>query len=571
MRGLPPLSLRRGWPLAAAALVLVPLLGGCRDLVRRGPRVDSITISPGAFDIPINGNFRVTATAFDRDGYTISRGTIRFSSESPQIATVTADGTVIGVATGQAIIIASLDDARGQAIVTVIPEVPASVQVSPSAVTLRRTNTRQFTATPRSLTGAPINSQAISWSTSNSAVASVSPSGAVTALTAGTALITATAGGVSGSSTVTVTEIPVASITLAPTSRSLRVDETFLPTVTLRDSALNTLPTLGRELSWSSSDGIVASVSPTGVVRGLQAGTARIVAASGANPDVNAGIDVTVSNREVRTVVITPRTGSLRLGVPRALSATLLDSLNQPITGRLVTWTSLTPTTAGVTSTGSVTGISLGQARIEARVGNAADTVPFTVTPVPVGEVSVTPLQGSVLQGQSLTLTATVRDSTGTEVTDRPVSWLTSAPLVATVNAGVVQAVSPGAAVISAAVDGRVGTSGITVLQSPVEAIVFTNPLDSVVIITGTVAPGNSRQVQFVLRDASGNEVFGRSVISVQTAPSVASVAWTPATRILSITGTAVGTTIVRLRALGATGQPEGQETTVRVTVTAAP
>jgi uncharacterized protein YjdB len=349
------------------------------------------------------------------------------------------------------------------------------------------------------------------------------------------------------------------------------VDETFIPTVTLRDTADNVLPTLGRPLSWTSTNEVIASVSPTGVVRGLRAGTARIVAAAVENPLITGGVDVTVTEREVRTVVITPRTGSLRLGVPRAFSAALLDSINQPITGRLVTWTSLTPTTASVTSTGTVTGISLGQARIIARVDNAADTVQFNVTPVPVGEVTVNPLQTSVLQGQSITLTATVRDSTGTEVTDRPVSWLTSSPLVATVNGGVVQAVSPGSAVISATAEGRSGTSAITVLQIPVDSIVFVNPLDSVVTINAITAPGNTRQVQFVLRDANGAEVFGRTVISTQTQPTVAGVVWSAATRILTITGTSPGSTLVRLRAIGATGSPEGKETSLRVVVTASP
>jgi uncharacterized protein YjdB len=571
MRGPSFRFVSRGRHAAVAALVLVPLLGGCRDLIRRTARAESVTITPGAFDVPINGSVRITATAFDRNQNTIAGRTIRFSSESPSIATVTSDGTVIGVAAGQAIIIATLDDARGQAVATVIPEVPASVQVSPTAVTLRRTNVRQFSATPRNATGSPIGGQPITWSTSNSAVASVSPTGEVTALTAGTALISATAGGVSGSGTVTVTEIPIGSITVAPANRSIRVDETFIPTVTLRDTADNVLPTLGRPLSWTSTNEVIASVSPTGVVRGLRAGTARIVAAAVENPLITGGVDVTVTEREVRTVVITPRTGSLRLGVPRAFSAALLDSINQPITGRLVTWTSLTPTTASVTSTGTVTGISLGQARIIARVDNAADTVQFNVTPVPVGEVTVNPLQTSVLQGQSITLTATVRDSTGTEVTDRPVSWLTSSPLVATVNGGVVQAVSPGSAVISATAEGRSGTSAITVLQIPVDSIVFVNPLDSVVTINAITAPGNTRQVQFVLRDANGAEVFGRTVISTQTQPTVAGVVWSAATRILTITGTSPGSTLVRLRAIGATGSPEGKETSLRVVVTASP
>jgi hypothetical protein len=81
----------------------------------------------------------------------------------------------------------------------------ATVSVSQDA-TLVPQATVQLTATPKDATGAALAGQTVTWTTSNSAVASVSSSGLVTALTVGTAIITATSGGKSGTVTMTVVD-----------------------------------------------------------------------------------------------------------------------------------------------------------------------------------------------------------------------------------------------------------------------------------------------------------------------------------------------------------------------------
>ncbi len=560
---------RRAAVFALAASTLVGL-SGCRDLISRSRRAESITLSPSSFELPVNASRLIVGTAFDKDNNTIASKTIRYSSANGAVATVTGDGTVIGVAPGQTIISGEADGARGEAVVTVVPEVPGSITVTPSPVTLRRGNVRQFTASPRNASGAPITGLTVSWSSSNSAVASVTQSGQVTAVAAGTATINAAVGQVVGSSQVTVTEVPIGSIALSPLTKGLRVDESFIPDITLRDTAENVITSLGRPLNWTSSNELNASVSATGVVTGRRAGTARITAASPDNQAINSSMDVTVTDRVVATVIITPRTGALRLGLPRLLSAQLLDSLNQPITGRVVTWTSLTPTIASVSINGNVTGISLGTARISARVGEVADTVQFPVTRIPVGEIVLTPTQATVIQGQTAAFSAIVRDSVGTEVDDRTIDWLSSVPAVATVsNTGVVTGVNPGTTIITARAENRSETSLVTVLQVPVDSVNLVNAFDSVVAVN-TNAPGNVQQVQIELLDAAGGTVLNRSLLITSTNPNRATAVWNPSTRVLTITGgTSPGETIISLRALSGTGSPEGKTTRIRVTVTA--
>ncbi len=573
MRVMPLLATARARRFAAFALVIastVPAIG-CRDWVVRVRRAESITLAPVNFEVPVNGSVRVVASAFDGDNNSIGDKNFRFSSSNSAVATITDDGLVIGVSPGTSIISAEVDNARGETTVTVVPEVPSSILVSPSPVTLRRGNVREFTATPRTSTGSAITGLSVIWESSNSSIASVTQSGQVTAVAPGNVAIAARVGQVIGLSQVTVTEIPIGSISITPQSRSIQVDETFIPDVTLRDTANNVISLLGRTLNWTSSNELNATVSNSGVVRGIRSGTARITVSSPDNPAINAFMDVTVSNREVRTVAILPRTGFLRLDIPRSFGALLFDSTGVQITGRVITWTSLTPSVVTVSPSGIARGVSLGTARFTARVDDAVDTVQFTVTQIPVGEVELSPANTSVIQGKNISLNLTVRDSTGAEVTGRNVVWATSNPLVATVdNSGVVTGVSPGNALISATSENRSDIAGVSVLQVPVDSIRLVTPADTLVEIN-SIAPGNTYQIQLSLRDADGGVVLNRDLLITSSSPGVANAIWNAQSRILLVGSTspnASGSTTITVQALGQNGNPQGKETTIRVNVT---
>jgi hypothetical protein len=91
---------------------------------------------------------------------------------------------------------------------------------------------------------------------------------------------------------------------------------------------------------------------------------------------------------------------------------------------------------------------------------------------VPVASVTVTPAQDTVLTGETLQLTATPRDASGNILTGRPVSWSSNAPGVASVTqAGVVSGVSPGAATITATVEGVPGIALIAVEVLDIDGI----------------------------------------------------------------------------------------------------
>src|SRR5207237_7733569 len=121
----------------------------------------------------------------------------------------------------------------------------------------------------------------VTWGSSNTAVATVSPSGLVTSKAAGSATITATSEGKASSAAVTVTLVPVASVVVSPAPATVPAKGTVQLSVTLKDANGNTLTLSGRTVAWTSRAPTIATVSPSGLVTDLAAvGTAPAPSAS---------------------------------------------------------------------------------------------------------------------------------------------------------------------------------------------------------------------------------------------------------------------------------------------------
>ena len=129
----------------------------------------------------------------------------------------------------------------------------------------------------------------VAWSSSKPAVASVSSSGLVTAVSGGTAEISATTGGVSAVANVQVSQV-VVSVAIAPTSVTLaQLGENVQLEAEVYDSGNAPIPVAS--VTWSSSNPTVATVSSTGLVTAVSNGTARITAES---QSVTSSIEVVV-------------------------------------------------------------------------------------------------------------------------------------------------------------------------------------------------------------------------------------------------------------------------------------
>src|SRR5437867_3099923 len=228
--------------------------------------VASVLVTPAVGSVLIGAGVQLTATPQDGNGNPLSGRVVNWSTSNAAVATVNSSGFVTGVAAGAANVTATSEGQNGTSAVTVSTVPVASVSVSPP------------TAAPKDASGNPLSGRSVNWATSNAAVATVSVTGLVTGKAAGSATITATSEGQSGTSAVTVTQVPVASVAVTPASASIQVGQTLQLAATPKDASGN--PLSGRTVTWASNNVAVSTVTGSGLVTGTSQGSATITATS---------------------------------------------------------------------------------------------------------------------------------------------------------------------------------------------------------------------------------------------------------------------------------------------------
>jgi uncharacterized protein YjdB len=489
------------------------MTGSASLTVVRAP-VLTVSVEPSTLTIASGQSRPFTVTVTDANHVIVTDRDVTWTSSNGLVATVSANGTVTALTPGAATITATIEGKSAAAQVTVTGAAVGSVTVQPASPSLTAGQTTTLTATVTDANGTVVTDRVVTWSSSNNAVATVSATGVVTAIAAGTAVIAAmTSEGKGGSATITVTPLPVGSVAIEPTSVTLLPGASTTLTATVRDAA-GTVVT-DRPVTWTSSNVLVATVSTTGVVSALAPGSATISATSEAK---SGGATVNVIAIPVGSVTVAPSTKSLVVGAATTLSATVKDANGVIVTDRPVAWSSNNTAAATVDpSTGVVTAVAAGSATIAATSGGKSGTSAITVTAAPVASVSL-PATMTLVAGQTATLTPTVRDANGTVVTDRIVTWGSSNTAVATVSTGgVVNARSTGTATITATSETKSGSTSVTVTPAPVGSV-------SVLPSAATRVSGQTVQLAATVKDVTGAVVTDRTVSWSTNDPLVATV-----------------------------------------------
>ncbi|GHT65829.1 hypothetical protein FACS189452_00640 [Bacteroidia bacterium] len=327
----------------------------------------------------------------------------------------------------------------------------ASVSLNKTTLTLTAGDTATLTAT---VLPANATDKAVTWTSSDSTKATVA-NGVVTAVAAGSATITATAGDNKTATcavTVSAAIVAVTGISLNETTLALTVgdNETLTATVLPANAA-------DPSVTWTSSDDSKATVSSSGEVTAVAAGTATITATAGAQ---TATCAVTVSAAIVAVTGISLNETTLALGIGdnETLTATVLPA---NATDPTVTWTSSDDTKATVSSSGEVTAVAEGTATITATAGAQTATCAVTIAPVDVTGISLDATTLALAIGENATLTATVLPN---NATDPSVTWTSSDDSKATVSSsGEVTAVAEGTATITATAGAQTATCAVTI------------------------------------------------------------------------------------------------------------
>ena len=173
------------------------------------------------------------------------------------------------------------------------------------------------------------------------------------------------------------------------------------------------------------------------------------------------------------SITVTPATFELTaLGVTVQLSAEVRDQNGQVIAGATVTWTSSSTTVATVDAAGLVTAAGNGTAMITATAGTVSGSAEGTVDQEVIA-VEVSSPADSVTVGDTVRLVPEATDANGHAVADAEFTWSSSDESVMTVDgSGLVRGIAEGAATITAASVGRVGTAQITVTDPDRNALV---------------------------------------------------------------------------------------------------
>ena len=490
------------WRRVRALLLLAGALSCKNDALDpdRDP-IASIVVSPGRLSVGAGVSAPLTVEVRDASGALLVGRKIVWATKDATIATVSSAGVVTGVRAGAVQVAATAEGKSAIVDVTVNAKSVAALRLSPSGdLRLLVAESRQMVAETLDAEGGVLTGRVVTWSSNSATVASVSANGQITALAPGGAVVTAASEGRTAAVAVTVSSVPVASVSVAPGSDEVVVTQTLQLSAVARDAS--GAPLTGRVVSWSTSDASKATVSSTGVVTGVATGAATITASVEGKSGTSS---ITVKPKPVGAVILSPAQTSVETGQTTQLTAQVTDDQGNLLTGRPITYATQNPAVATVSTSGLVTAVGVGATKISASSEGKTGSADITVTPVPVATVEVSPGSSNLIVGQTVTLAAVAKSASGAVLQNRPVAWISGAPTIASVSAGgVVTALASGSAMVLASVEGKTGSAVVNV-RVPVNSVTVTPA-------SPNVQAGQTVQLTATLRDANQNVLTGRQV-----------------------------------------------------------
>jgi len=543
--------------LAGALLFLMTLtLTACGgDSAVSGPQLTSIAVGPPDASLVQGNTTSFTATGIYSNGQRQNlSASVTWSSTNQSIASISNTGVATAKAPGTATVTAALSGVSGTTPLTVTAPALVSVGVTPANLSVAVGLTHQFIATGiYSDNSSHDVTTSVVWSSSQTAVATVSnasgSNGLASTLGAGTSVITATANGVSGTVSLTVTAATLVSVGITPATLTLPVGvaRQFRATGIYTDKSTHDLT---YSVTWSSSAPTVASISnqagSAGMVSASQVGTSTLTATLGT---ISSTAPLTVTAAALASIGLTPTNSSLAAGLNQQFTATgtYTDNSTHNLT-TLVVWTSSATGVATISNAASYNGlvkaVTPGTTTITATLNGVAGSSTLTVTPATLVSIGVTPPATTIANGTALqfTATGTYTDNSTQNITTS-VTWTSSAAAVASIsNAagfnGLATSAGVGASTITAISVGVSGTATLTVVSTTLLSMAITpaNP---------SIADDGSQQFEAVatFADSSTQDVTAFATWTSAT-PAVATVSNAPGFNGLTSALTAGSTTI---------------------------
>lgn len=423
-----------------------------------------------------------------------------------------------------------------------------SIQLTPGSQSLPKGVTQQYVATGTySDKSTKDLSSEVNWTSSNASLATISTTGLVSTLAAGSVAITAKLGTVSSTpASLTITAPTLASIEVTGNSVSLAkgISQNYSATGVNTDGSTVALTS---QVVWESSNPSIASVDADGIATANNVGSVSITAKLGT---IIGSANLVVNNATLKSIEVSAAYLSLAAGVPQQFfaTATFSDNTTAPLTEGL-TWTSNAMGIATVDSAGYVTTLAPGSTQISATfnpgTGAIVGSNTLVVTAATLQSIELTASSATLSKGtqQSYIATGIYSDGRSADLT-QSVTWTSSSSGVAAisdtagVSKGVATALALGTTTISATLNPGTGAiaglATLTVNAAALESIevhtgtedndtLFVN-LSQAYTATGVYTDGSTVDItQSVLWSVTPDAITGAKVASISNDAGISS------------------------------------------------
>jgi uncharacterized protein YjdB len=338
-----------------------------------------ITVGPSGLSLALGVPAQLTATGTYSDGSTQDiSASVSWSSSNGQLMTVAAGGLVTPLSIGNATVSASMNSQSGSVAVGVTAAILNSIHVSVSGSSLALGLSQQLTATGSYSDGSTQDITAVvHWSSSNTAIATISGGGLVLAVGGGSANITATLGSVTQTAPITVSAAILESINVTSTQNSFALGFTLQLKAT-GDYSDGSTQDLTGIVGWTSNNPAIALINGTGLISGLATGG---ITATATLQGVSGSLGVTVNAATLVSITVSPATVNL-IQILLTQQFSVVGHFSDGSTQTLNTgihWSCTNGLLATVNSTGLLTALGLGNLNVTATYGSLTATAAVSI------------------------------------------------------------------------------------------------------------------------------------------------------------------------------------------------
>ena len=406
----------------------------CKVMVTQ--QAEKIKLSVTKLSLGVGNSYNVGTTISPADA---TDKTVTWTSQDTSVAKVTSDGKITGVAVGSTVIAARIKSGEVAYISVTVTDTLKGITLDQTKKTLQAGKSFLLNVIYK-----PVNAtnQKVTWSSSDTSIATVNGIGKVTGIKGGTAMITCKSdeGAFTANCIVTVKEL-VTNVNLNKTSQRMTVGATTKLTATVTsDTASN------KKVKWTTSNKKIATVNQSGKVTAKKLGSCTITATATDGSGESASCSIRVIKR-VKSLKINHSYLKLLEGRSAKIKTSISPS---SATIKSIQWKSSDTNIAIVNSNGKVTAISAGIAKITASTTDGSKLVATctvqVIKAVPVTSMTVSAKDITMVRGTSQSASVSISP---TNTTDK-ITYSSDNKAVATVSSkGKITAKRPGVATIT--------------------------------------------------------------------------------------------------------------------------